>query len=118
MKDTILFTLVLFIMLAGAIYFTGKNKEKEEKPDRTKIVLDSCKRIIDRKDSIILAKEERYSEKKKADSITLFSINKSIKNVYYELKKQNEVTYSLNDSLFMRFVDSIRSAKGFYRLQY
>lgn len=117
MKDSYLLIVAIMIcLLAG--YFAGRSDADVITSDRSRIVLDSMKTLIDKKDSLIIKKEEEYSERKKADSISLFNINRSIKNVYYEIKKQSNITYSISDSLFGRYVDSIRSARGFYKIQY
>lgn len=117
MKDSYLLIVVIMIcLLAG--YFAGRSDADSVSEDRSRIVIDSMRTIIEKKDSLITKKEEEYSEKKKSDSISLFNINRSIKNMYYEIKKQSNRTYSVSDSLFSSYVDSIRSAKGFGKVQY
>lgn len=112
----LLIVTVLVCLFSG--YFAGRSDENNITTDRSRIVIDSMASIIQKKDSLILSKEDEYKKSKKTDSVSIFNINRSIKNLYYEIKQQNEATYSVSDSLFAGYVDSLRSARGFYKIQY
>ena len=115
-EGALLIFAVIACLLCG--YFAGRSDQKGLTQDRSRIVMDSMKILIDRKDSLLTKKQEEYENKKSSDSVSLYKINRSIKNLYYEIKQQSENTYFVRDSLFSDYVDSIRTAKGFNRIQY
>jgi hypothetical protein len=91
--------------------------ETQNKPN-LKQINDSLVNVLKQKDSALNLKETLYNDKKATDSIQLNSINNSIKNLRYEIKKQSNQVYSTPDSLFQQYIDSIRAAKGFNKIQY
>ena len=116
-RDSLLLILIVIgCLLAG--YFAGRSDESVITKNQSRIVMDSMKTLIDRIDSILTKKQEEWENQKASDSVSLYKINRSIKNLYYEVKQQSEITYLVSDSLFSRYVDSIRTAKGFNRIQY
>jgi hypothetical protein len=106
---------VIFCVLT--FYFMFNPLETQNKPN-LKQINDSLVNVLKQKDSILNLKETLYNDKKATDSIQLNSINNSIKNLRYEIKKQSNKVYSTPDSLFQQYIDSIRTAKGFYQIQY
>ena len=110
---------IILLCLFGAslMFILTKLKQSENKPN-LKQINDSLVNVLKQKDSILNLKETLYNDKKATDSIQLNSINNSIKNLRYEIKKQSNQVYSTPDSLFQQYIDSIRTAKGFYKIQY
>ena len=116
-KTWIIFAVVAFQLLLLGIAFKLGKLENEYKPN-LKQINDSLVNVLKQKDSVLNLKETLYNDKKATDSIQLNSINNSIKNLRYEIKKQSNKVYSTPDSLFQQYIDSIRTAKGFSQIQY
>ena len=98
----------------AVMFFEYPNKNEPN----LKQLNDSLVNVLKQKDSVLNLKETLYNDKKAIDSIQLNSISNSIKNLRYEIKKQSNQVYSTPDSLFQQYIDSIRTAKGFYQIQY
>jgi len=109
--------LAICIVIVALMIIVTKIKNIENEPN-LKQINDSLVNILKQKDSVLNLKETLYNDKKAIDSIQLNSINNSIKNLRYEIKKQSNQVYSTPDSLFQQYIDSIRTAKGFYQIQY
>ena len=104
-------TMLVFI----AIWF---NYSYTENKPNLKRINDSLVNVLKQKDSVLNLKETLYNDKKATDSIQLNLINKTVKKLQHEIKKQSNQVYSTPDSLFQQYIDSIRTAKGFYQIQY
>jgi predicted Holliday junction resolvase-like endonuclease len=109
--------LAICIVIVALMIIVTKIKKVENKPN-LKQINDSLVNVLKQKDSVLNLKETLYNDKKTTDSIQLNSINNSIKNLRYEIKKQSNQVYSTPDSLFQQYIDSIRTAKGFNKIQY
>jgi hypothetical protein len=108
----------LLIFLIGGLVYLFLTYPKTNLEPNLKQINDSLVNVLKQKDSILNLKETLYNDKKATDSIQLNSINNSIKNLRYEIKKQSNQVYSTPDSLFQQYIDSIRTAKGFNKIQY
>ena len=115
--DKVFSASILITFLGLVLYFTFSESEFETSPN-LKQINDSLVNVLKQKDSVLNLKETLYNDKKETDSIQLNSINNSIKNLRYEIKKQSNQVYSTPDSLFQQYIDSIRTAKGFNKIQY
>ena len=109
--------LAICIVIVALMIIVTKIKNIENEPN-LKQINDSLVNVLKQKDSVLNLKETLYNDKKATDSIQLNSINNSIKNLRYEIKKQSNQVYSTPDSLFQQYIDSIRTTKGFYKIQY
>jgi hypothetical protein len=112
----IIMIIASLLFMAGLGYHLGYRRS--ETGPNLKQINDSLVNVLKQKDSVLNLKETLYNDKKAIDSIQLNSINNSIKNLRYEIKKQSNKVYSTPDSLFQQYIDSIRTAKGFNQIQY
>jgi flagellar basal body-associated protein FliL len=111
-------SMVFIFLVVGTCLVLWTGFSKYENSHNLKQINDSLVNVLKQKDSVLNLKETLYNDKKATDSIQLNSINNSIKNLRYEIKKQSNQVYSTPDSLFQQYIDSIRTAKGFYKIQY
>lgn len=79
---------------------------------------DSLVHELSVKDSLLEIKEAKYIEESKKDSIKLQSIHQSINNLFHEINKQTRQNYFIPDSMYQFYIDSIRTNKGFYKIQH
>jgi len=109
----ILFLLLLLIVLCGSSYYIGKS----EIPIQHNTNLDSLNAVLTYKDSIITYKDKEVNTLIQSDSIRMNIINKSINQIKNEIKKNSSKTFTIADSNFQQYIDSLRT-KGFSKIQH
>jgi len=112
MKNNIII-IAFIILLISISYYIGKG----DKPKQNNNKLDSLNNILTYKDSIISYKDKEVNTLIQSDSIRMNIINKSINQIKNEIKKNSSKTFTIADSNFQQYIDSIR-AKGFYKIQH
>jgi len=114
MKNHII-VIVFIILLISIGYVIGHYSVKSPVQNNSK--LDSLNNILTYKDSIISYKDKEVNTLIQSDSIRMNIINKSINQIKNEIKKNSSKTFTVADSNFQQYVDSIR-AKGFNKIQH
>jgi len=120
-KSTFISLLIFTISIALFISSSMKIKYIEEytkKENSLKEINDSLVKELSSKNKYIELQDSIYSMTKSKDSVKLYSIDKSIKTIYHELKNQTHHTFSIPDSSFSAYIHSIRANGGFYKIQY
>ena len=115
MKNYIFIIVFIIIILVNIFNLVGYFFVKSPVQNNNK--LDSLNAVLTYKDSIISYKDKEVNTLIQSDSIRMNIINKSINQIKNEIKKNSSKTFTVSDSNFQEYVDSLR-AKGFNKIQH